>query len=151
MRLRSSAFEANGSIPSQYTCDGSNTSPPLTISGVPPAAASLVLIMDDPDVPATIRPDGVWDHWIVFNMPPDTTDIPPALEPAGTPGTGTSGATGYHGPCPPDREHRYMFKLYALDATLDLPAGATKADIETAMAGHIIAQTELIGRYQRQQ
>ena len=150
MKLTSSAFKANGLIPSQYTCDGSDTSPPLAISGVPAEAKTLALIMDDPDVPTNLRSDGMWDHWIIFNIPPGTTEIPEGQEPPGVHGTGTSDNQNYHGPCPPDREHRYFFKLYALDTMLGLPVGATKADVEAAMAGHIIQQTELIGTYDRQ-
>ena len=121
MKLASKAFAHGESIPAKYTCDGENISPPLEISDVPSEARSLVLIMDDPDVPRNIREDGMWDHWVVFNIPPTIGDIPEASAPEGTPGKGTSGDHGYFGPCPPDREHRYFFKLYALDATLDLP------------------------------
>lgn len=149
MNLSSPAFVANASIPSTYTCDGKNISPPLTISGVPVDARSLVLIMDDPDVPAASGVK-IWDHWVVFNMPPTVTDIPEATQPQGTKGKGTRGSLAYGGPCPPDREHRYFFKLYALDAMLDLPSGSSKADVESAMTGHIVEQAELVGRYARQ-
>ena len=150
MKLESSVFRHEGSIPLKYTCDGENISPPLKISDVPEGAMSLVLIMDDPDVPKDIRPDGMWDHWLVWNIPPETTEILEGEEPKGVIGKNTGGRFGYGGPCPPDREHRYFFKLYALDTMLDLPAETTtKADLEAAMQGHILDQAELMGRYNR--
>lgn len=144
MRLTSTAFQHNTSIPSQYTCDGNDISPPLAISDVPSESKSLALIMDDPDAPA-----GVWDHWVVFNISPSTTSIPEGQEPLGVHGKGTSGNTNYKGPCPPDRQHRYFFKLFALDTMLDLAEGSTKAQVEQAMKGHVLDQTELIGLYNR--
>lgn len=148
MRLTSPVFANNQSMSSKYTCDGSDTNPPLQISDVPAEAKTLVLIMDDPDA---MKPAGkVWDHWIVWNIPPNTTDIPEGQEPRGVHGLGTSSNLDYHGPCPPDGEHRYFFKLYALDRELDLYEGASKEDVEEAMDGHIIEQTELIGLYNRQ-
>jgi len=145
MKLESSAFEHNGSIPSKYTCDGNNVSPPLRISEIPSEAKSLVLIMDDPDAPV-----GVWDHWLVWNIPPETAEIAEGQEPEGVIGKNTGGKLGYQGPCPPDREHRYFFKLFALDTQLDLPPEtADKKDLEAAMEGHILGQTELMGRYNR--
>lgn len=150
MELKSTAFEEEGRIPLKYTCDGENVSPPISISGVPDGAESLVLIMDDPDVPKSVRPDGVWDHWLVWNIPPDTREIPEGEEPSGTVGQNTSGSTGYQGPCPPDREHRYFFRLYALDTALDLrPEGTRKDDILSAMSGHVLEEAELMGRYNR--
>ncbi len=152
MRLTSPAFEDNGKIPSKYTCDGQNINPKLLISDVPEEAKTLVLIMDDPDIPKFVQQKfhtPVWDHWIVFNIPPDTRAIPEGKNPPGDLGRNTSGNNSYGGPCPPDREHRYFFKLYALDAELDLPEGATKAEVEKAMKNHIIAEAKLIGRYER--
>jgi len=149
MELTSPAFADGGKIPSKYTCDGTNTSPRLVISEVPSEAKSLVLIMDDPDVPKSIRKDGTWDHWIVFNIPATLRDISEGEEPPGTPGSGTSGNQDYFGPCPPDGEHRYFFKLYALDAELSLSKKATKQQVESAMEGHIIENTALMGRYER--
>jgi Raf kinase inhibitor-like YbhB/YbcL family protein len=149
MKLTSPAFEHGGKIPSKYTCDGENINPPLTISDVPSEARSLVLIMDDPDVPKHLRGDGMWDHWVVFNIPATIRDIKEGKEPGGTPGIGTGGNLDYYGPCPPDREHRYFFKLYALDAELDLPEKTTKQGVERAMEGHVIAKAELMGRYER--
>jgi Raf kinase inhibitor-like YbhB/YbcL family protein len=150
MKLTSPAFDPDGKIPSKYTCDGENINPPLIISDVPDRAASFVLIMDDPDVPKRLRADGMWDHWVVFNIPPSTREIVEGEEPQGTHGMGTSGNLSYFGPCPPDREHRYFFKLYALDTELTLAEKATKHQVERAMEGHILARAELMGRYERQ-
>ena len=149
MKLQSTAFEDGGKIPLKYTCDGENINPPLAISDVPAEAKSLVLVMDDPDVPKTIREDGMWDHWVVFNIPPTLREIKEGEEPEGVHGAGTGGNEDYFGPCPPDREHRYFFKLYALDAAVDLPEKASKQQVEEAMEGHIIVQTELMGLYER--
>lgn len=149
MKLTSPAFEDGGYIPDKYTCDGKNLNPPLNISEVPPDAKSLVLIMDDPDVPKHLREDGMWDHWIVFNMSPDLREIQEGQEPAGVPGAGTSGDAYYFGPCPPDREHRYFFKLYALDTKLDLPKETDKITVEKEMQGHVIEKAHLMGRYER--
>ena len=149
MKLTSNAFENEGKIPSKYTCDGANVSPQLTIADVPAEAKSLVLIMDDPDVPKHIREDGMWDHWVVFNIPPDVREIPESQEPAGTPGLGTNGDIGYFGPCPPDREHRYFFKLYALDKMLDLPEKTDKVTVEKEMTENVIDKAHLMGRYER--
>ncbi len=149
MQLTSPAFEVGGKIPSEYTCDGRNINPELQISGVPKNAQALVLIMDDPDVPDYVRKDKMWVHWIVFNIPPTQTQIAKDSQPTGIPGINTGGELKYQGPCPPDREHRYFFKLYALDAPLNLPRGATKAEIEQAMNNHIVARTELMGKYER--
>lgn len=149
MKLTSSAFSHEDKIPSKYTCDGDNINPPLSISDVPPGAKSLVLLMDDPDVPKTIRKDGMWDHWVVFNIPPSVREIEEGMEPDGTHGAGTGGNESYFGPCPPDREHRYFFKLYALEKELDLPKGAKKSQVEKVMQGHIMAEAVLMGRYER--
>ncbi len=151
MLLTSPVFKHNTSIPPKYTCDGSNVSPPLEISDVPVNAKSLALIMDDPDIPDFVKQKfgiQVWDHWIVFNIPPTKTKIAEGENP-GTKGKGTYPHLNYGGPCPPDREHRYFFKLYALDARLDLPEGSDKKQLEAAMKGHIIEQCELVGRYER--
>ena len=147
MKLTSSAFQNNGSIPSKYTCDGKNINPQLKISGIPAKAKSLALIMDDPDA---VKPAGkVWDHWIVYNIPYDTSEIKEGEEPEGMHGKGTGNNLNYRGPCPPDAEHRYFFKLYAIDAELNIPEGSTKAEVEKAIKEHIIEKTELIGRYSR--
>lgn len=151
MQLTSSAFQNGESIPSTYTCDGSNTNPPLTISDVPEGTQAFVLIMDDPDVPTSIRTDGNWDHWLMWNISADTTDIAENSVPNGAVvGKNTGGENRYGGPCPPDRQHRYFFKLFALDTTLDLPNdSATKTDLLMAMNNHILAKAELMGTYNR--
>ena len=151
MNISSSAFSENGLIPAKYACDGQNVNPPLEFSGVPAGAKSLALTMDDPDVPKNLLPSGVFDHWVVFNMPPDPTGIGENSTPPGVQGSNGAGKSAYTGPCPPDREHRYFFKLYALDSMLDLPAGATKAQVKAAVQGHILGQAQLIGRYNRPQ
>ena len=151
MKITSSAFGHNQSIPSKYTCDEDNTNPPLEFSDLPEGTVSLALIMDDPDVPKHLRPDGNWDHWLVWNIPGDTTGIPEATVAPGVTGKNTGETNKYQGPCPPDREHRYFFKLYALDTMLELdPQTTTKADIEQAMDGHTLDKAELIGLYNRQ-
>lgn len=149
MKISSPIFEHNQSIPAIYTCDGNNTNPPLAISEVPATAKSLALIMDDPDVPTFVREDGLWVHWLVWNIDPKTSVIKENTSDFGVVGLNTRGVNAYGGPCPPDREHRYFFKLYALDTTLDLDTATNKDQLEKAMAGHIIEQAELIGLYKR--
>lgn len=143
--LTSPAFSHSGSIPPLYTCDRGDTNPPLEIKGAPNGAKSLALIVDDPDAPA-----GTWVHWVVFNIPPETRVIEDGKEPPGTAGKNSWGREGYGGPCPPSGTHRYFFKLYALDALLNVPAGSGKAGVLRAMEGHILAQAELVGRYARE-
>lgn len=151
LTLTSPVFKEGEKIPSKYTCEGDNVNPELHIANVPKNARSLVLIMDDPDVPEFIRKEKMYDHWIVFNIPPSTTIIKENIQPQGTSGKNTSGGLGYVGPCPPDREHRYFFKLYALDIDLHaLPKGASKKDVEQAMEGHILDKAQLMGRYEKQ-
>jgi len=144
MIIKSPAFGNNQDIPSKYTCDGGDINPPLEFSDAPDNAKTLVLIMDDPDAPI-----GVWDHWIVFNIPADVKSISENEEPAGIHGIGTSGNLKYHGPCPSDGKHRYFFKLYALDAELNLPEGSAKKEVEKAMENHILDKAEIIGLYAR--
>lgn len=154
--LTSSAFENNGTIPAKYTCDGDRTlSPPLSFSDVPEVAESLVLIMDDPDIPEIKKKElglSAFDHWTLFNIPPQTREIREGGT-VGTPGATTAGELRYTGPCPPPEyepsEHRYIFKLYALIAPLALSAGATKQQVLDALAPLLIAEAELIGRYSR--
>ncbi|MDO8601794.1 MAG: YbhB/YbcL family Raf kinase inhibitor-like protein [bacterium] len=154
--LTSPAFEHDGMIPAKYTCDGNRElSPPLIISDVPEVAKSLVLIMDDPDIPEIVKQKiglSAYDHWTLFNIPPETREIPEGGT-AGTPGATTGGELRYTGPCPPPdhepSEHRYIFKLYALIAPLELPAGARKEQVLDALAPLLLAETELIGRYSR--
>lgn len=146
MKLKSSAFEDYGFIPEKYTCEGDGINPPLELVDVPKEAVSCVLIMDDPDVPAFVRRDQMWVHWVIYNIPSDCREILENSTPAGVIGKGTGGI-GYQGPCPPDREHRYFFKLYALNTLLKLKSGATKTEVEALMAGHVIAKAELVGVY----
>jgi Raf kinase inhibitor-like YbhB/YbcL family protein len=145
LQLSSPAFSHNGMIPAKFTCDGADASPPLAIGGVPERAASLTLIVDDPDAPAR-----TWAHWVVWNVEPRTRGFPEGGVPRGArQGTNDFGKRRYGGPCPPSGTHRYFFKLYALDAALELADGATKAQVEEAMRGHVVAQAELIGLYRR--
>jgi len=145
MLLESQAFPHNGMIPPEHTCDGADVNPPLTIRNVPPKSKSLALIVDDPDAPR-----GTWVHWVVWNIGADTAEIPANSVPPGSlQGTNDFGKQGYGGPCPPSGTHRYFFKMYALDTSLALTAGATKAQLEEAMKGHILGKAELIGLYRR--
>jgi Raf kinase inhibitor-like YbhB/YbcL family protein len=144
--LTSSAFAQKQSIPSQYTCDGDDMSPPLRWNDPPAGTQSIALIMDDPDAPGL-----TWVHWVLFNLPADLRELPEhATAPADSmDGKNGWGRTGYGGPCPPSGTHRYFFKLYALDTKLNLPAGATKDQLLKAMRDHILGQAELIGTYTR--
>jgi len=178
LTLGSSAFENNGTIPSEYTCDGDRElSPPLSISGAPEGTKSFVLIMDDPDIPQIAKDKHgieVFDHWVLYNIPADTTEIPEG-SPVGQSGLTTRGAPNYTGPCPPrfarseptmqiqvgscthepppplyePREHRYIFYLYALSGTLDFSAPPTAAQVREALAPMLLAETKLVGRYAR--
>lgn len=142
MKITSPAFENNAPIPAKYTCQGEDISPPLAIADLPENTASLALIVDDPDAPM-----GIWDHWIVWNIPP-TSKIEENSAP-GTQGKNGWGRNDYGGPCPPSGTHRYFFKLYALDTELNLKKGATKAELEAAMEGHILQRAEAIGLYEK--
>jgi Raf kinase inhibitor-like YbhB/YbcL family protein len=150
MNLESTAFTHNDLIPSQYTCDGEDISPPLSWNDPPSTTKSLVLICDDPDAPMQ-----TWVHWVVYNLPPQTRSLSEnvptgkSLSGGGLQGINDFGKVAYGGPCPPKGTHRYFFKLYTLDTIFNLDAGATKAKVEAAMKGHILAQAELIGRYNR--
>ncbi len=145
MRIQSIAFGQNGKIPEKYTCDGENINPPLAFSGVPKNAQSLVLIMDDPDAP-----NGLWVHWLLWNISVKTKNIGEGETPKEAAlGTTSFGAAQYGGPCPPDGEHRYFFKLYALDIALELPKETTKEGLEEAMTGHVLDKSELVGYYSR--
>lgn len=152
MEISSPAFKEYGSIPEKFTCDADNINPALDFVGIPEDAQSLVLIMDDPDIPASVKASRgieVFDHWVVFNIPVSTKAVLQGSEPDGVKGTNSAGELGYIGPCPPDKEHRYFFKIYALDIKLDLPEGSTKAEVEAAMQGHVMTKGELIGRYNK--
>lgn len=146
MKLKSPSFSHNGSIPSQYTCDGADISPALEWSDAPQNTNSFALIVEDPDAPTK-----VWVHWILFNIPNTTqslaegTSSGPFIQGA----TDFNGKRQWGGPCPPSGTHHYRFTLYALDNFLDLPAGSTKDQVLEAMAGHILSQTTLVGTYQR--
>lgn len=151
--LTSPAFKDGESIPSQYTCDGENMSVPLRIEGVPEGTQSLVLVMDDPDIPQSVKEArGIekFDHWAVYNILPDITVIP-AGEIVGTLGKNSRGDNAYSGPCPPDREHRYFFRLYAVNGILNFITVPTLDELEDAAKGMLIEQTTLMGRYERSQ
>jgi len=151
VQVTSTAFQEGGMIPAKHTCDGPNVSPPLAWSGIPETAKSVALISDDPDAPA-----GTWVHWVLYNLPPATKDLPENVPPSDTLSSGARQGKndfrkfGYGGPCPPSGTHRYYFKIYALDTMLNLAAGATKAQVLKAMEGHILAQGQLMGKYKRQ-
>ena len=154
LTLTSTAFDHHGDIPRRYTCDGDDVSPPLAWSGVPAGAKSLVLIVDDPDAPDPKAPKMTWVHWVLYNIPPTATGLPEAVAaknlPKGTlEGVNDWKRTGYGGPCPPIGRHRYFHKLYALDTVLPDMNQPTKAKVESAMRGHILSQTEIVGTYQR--
>ena len=144
MKLTSPAFTEGATIPKKYTCDGSDVIPPLVFSDVPRDAKTLALVVDDPDAPV-----GMWDHWVVWNIPATCTGVAEGVPPAGVVGRNSWKKNSWGGPCPPDREHRYFFKLYALDSGLELAREATKTDLERAMGGHVLAETKLMGRYDR--
>jgi Raf kinase inhibitor-like YbhB/YbcL family protein len=152
MELRSPAFAPQGEIDLRHTCEGDDVAPPLQWSGVPEQAASLVLIVDDPDAPDPAAPKTTWVHWVIYDMPASATGLPEGGQPlpAGTrTGLNDWGRPGYGGPCPPIGRHRYFFKLYALDTTLPALSQPTKAAVEQAMRGHVMAQAELVGTYQK--
>lgn len=147
-QLTSDAFANNESIPEVYSCDGKNISPALTWNEPPTGTQSFALIMDDPDAPG-----GTWVHWVLFNIPASARSLPEAFSPVAilpdgsTSGISSFGRMGYGGPCPPSGTHHYFFKLYALDEKLSISVGADKGELEKAMTGHILAQSELVGTY----
>lgn len=151
LTLSSDAFTDGAAIPPLYTCDGRDISPPLAWSGVPSNAKSLVLIVDDPDAPDPQAPRMTWVHWVVYNLPANNGGLSEAapLPPGAIAGINDSQHTRYGGPCPPIGKHRYFFKLYALDALLPNLGHATKAQVETAMGRHVLAEAQLLGTYQR--
>ncbi|MFO8036020.1 MAG: YbhB/YbcL family Raf kinase inhibitor-like protein [Anaerolineales bacterium] len=145
LTITSSAFEEEGRIPQKYTCEGADVSPPLSWSGVPDDAQSLVLIADDPDAPM-----GTWVHWVLYDLPPETSELAEGASGVGAEGINDFKRTGYGGPCPPPGSpHRYFFKLYALDTPLNLSPKATKKEVVKAMEGHILAQGQLMGTFSR--
>jgi Raf kinase inhibitor-like YbhB/YbcL family protein len=154
LKLTSSSFAHNGEIPTRYTCEGQDVSPPLAWSGVPANTRSLALIVDDPDAPDPAAPKLTWVHWLLYDIPPSATGLPEGardLPPGTREGRNDWRRTGYGGPCPPVGRHRYFHKLYALDALLPDLGKPDKARLEAAMKGHVIAQAELIGTYQKRQ
>lgn len=151
LTLTSPAFTDGGSIPSLYTCDGKNVSPQLSIGGAPEGTRSLVLVMDDPDIPDSVKQArGIekFDHWVLYNIPADTTVINEGAI-LGTTGLNSMGESAYTGPCPPDREHRYIFRLYAISGTLNFFKAPTLDEVEVAAQGMALASTTLTGRYNR--
>ncbi len=152
LALTSSAFTANGLIPEQYTCDGAGINPPLQISNVPEGTKSLVLLMSDPDIPDSVKQSRnieKFDHWVVFNMPATTTMIGEDATPSGMQGLNGAGKAAYAGPCPPDREHRYFFRLYALSQMLEFKKDPTLDEVVASMGSTTLETAELIGRYDR--
>jgi len=153
LTLTSSVFKAGDKIPSKYTCEGDDVSPPLAFGGVPEGTKSLAFLIDDPDAPDPKAPKRVWAHWLVYNLPPDSQGLPEDASRTGLPKGAVTGLSdrqqaSYHGPCPPIGRHRYFHKLYALDTTLP-PKALTKAELEAAMKGHVLAQAELMATYQK--
>lgn len=154
MKLISNDFSHEATIPMEYTCEGSDLSPHLAWSDVPAQTLSFVLIVDDPDAPDPAAPKMTWVHWILYNLPAQTRELPRAIKPAELPpGTGEGlndwERTGYGGPCPPIGRHRYFHKLYALDCLLPDLGQASKTQLLAAMEGHILAETQLMGTYQK--
>ena len=150
MQLQSSAFAADGDIPTRHTCEGRDEPPPLAWSDVPPGTQSLALIVDDPDAPDPAAPRRTWVHWVLYNLPADARALDGGALPAGTrEGENDWQRTGYGGPCPPIGRHRYVHKLYALDTTLPVLTPPTKAMLEAAMQGHVLACAELVGHYRK--
>lgn len=154
MIIQSPAFEHLHDIPARHTCEGMDTSPPLSWSGVPPGAKSLALIVDDPDAPDPAAPEMTFVHWVLYNIPPDVGGIEEGAAPDGLPLNTEQGLNDWHdktwgGPCPPIGRHRYFFKLYALNTTLPHLRHPTKGALEEAMRGNVLAQAELVGLYRK--
>ena len=154
LKLISSAFSTGGNIPVEHTCEGADLSPPLSWSGIPAGTKSLALIVDDPDAPDPAAPRMTWVHWLLYNLPPAAAGLPEGVVPAALPAGTREGIndwkrTGYGGPCPPIGRHRYFHKLYALDTLLPDLERPTKVLLEKALQGHVLAQAELIGTYQK--
>lgn len=154
MQLKSPAFTDGAPIPSKYTCEGEDISPPLTWSNAPERTQAFALIVDDPDAPDPAKPKRTWVHWVLYDIPGDATGLPEGasknLPPGTREGRNDWDRRGYGGPCPPIGEHRYFHKLYALDVALGDLGEPTKADLERAMAGHVLAEAQLIGTYEKQ-
>jgi Raf kinase inhibitor-like YbhB/YbcL family protein len=153
-RIESPSFEHEGEIPRKYTCEGEDVSPELRWSDVPEGAKSLALIVDDPDAPDPKAPKMTWVHWVLYDLPPAAAGLPESVSDSALPegtrqGKNDWGKTGYGGPCPPIGEHRYFFKLYALDGVLGDLGEPTKADLLKAMEGHVVADAQLMGVYEK--
>jgi Raf kinase inhibitor-like YbhB/YbcL family protein len=143
--VTSSAFQPGAKIPEQFTCKGANVNPPLQFGGIPAGTKNLALLVEDPDAPS-----GLFTHWLVWNINPATTQIAEKSVPSGAvQGTNDFGKAGYGGPCPPSGTHRYFFRVFALDRTLDLKSGAKRQEFDKALAGHALARGEVMGRYSR--
>jgi len=154
LTIRSPAFSDGGEIPVQHTCEGANASPPLAFGGVPPGAKSVALVVDDPDAPDPRAPRMVFVHWVLYDLPPGTAELPASVAPRALPpgtraGRNDYGRTSWDGPCPPIGRHRYFFKLYALDAVLGDLGAVTKPGLLEAMKGHVLAEAQLMGTYQK--
>ncbi len=154
LKITSAAFADGEAMPGKYTCEGGDLSPPLAWSGVPDGAKSLVLIVDDPDAPDPKAPQRTWVHWVLYNVPPDAAGLPEDVKAHGLPpgtdvGLNDWKRADYGGPCPPIGRHRYFHKLYALDSTLSGLSKPAKADVEAAMRGHVLAEAQLVGTYQK--
>jgi len=154
LSLTSTAFRPQGEIPDRHTCDGDDRSPGLSWSGVPGAARSLALVVDDPDAPDPAAPKRVWVHWVLYDIPPTATELAEGIDaaslPAGTrEGLNDWGQPGWRGPCPPVGRHRYYFRLYALDQPLGGLDRATRGTVDEAMRGHVLETAELMGTYTR--
>jgi len=154
LQIHSPTFVDGGEIPSKYTCEGNDITPPLKWEGVPGNARSLVLIVDDPDAPDPAAPRMIWVHWLLYNLPADLSGLPEGVTAADLPAGTQEGLndwkrTGYGGPCPPIGRHRYFYKLYALDTVLKGLSKPTRAQLESAMKGHILAQAQLVGTYRK--
>jgi hypothetical protein len=147
MEIKSTAFNNNDAIPGRYSCQGEKINPPLTLSGVPQGVASLALVVDDPDAP-----NGTFDHWVMWNLPSSLSEIPENWKPEAGVSLGANGVgnSEWTAPCPPSGTHHYHFKLYALDRKLDLAGGSSKSELQKAMEGGTVAQTELVGTYTKQ-
>jgi len=154
LTLRSPAFAAGGAIPSKYTCDGASHSPPLEWSGAPDGTKSFALIIDDPDAPDPKAPKATWVHWVLYDIPASASSLPEAVAPSHLPagtrvGSTSAKGTTYGGPCPPRGRHRYFHKLYALDVVLSDLRTPNKAALEAAMRGHVLAEAQLMGSYEK--
>ena len=154
LTLTSTAFAPDGAIPSHYTCEGKDISPPLAWRDAPAETRSFALVVDDPDAPDPAAPQRTWVHWVLYNIPAGINELAEAIAPKDLPagtreGLNDWGRTGYGGPCPPIGRHRYFHKLYALDTVLPELARPDKAALEQAMAGHVLAKAELIGTYEK--